>query len=214
MRRGSLKASKTYYCLLQGVDPTQKSEDTIVRKPRKGKLRMREDSKAPTSTLLTLLGDNSEKMIICPNIKLIDGEGAEYPDRTDTHCCWDRYPFDHPPSGIPIKLEIIGDTYYFHCLMISCSTECSNSFYDANKHNPIYASTKHLLGLLHNLLQIAKGKEKSPPGYAPHWNLLKTVGQGTMDIIDFRKNTGTRYFALPQVKLLQAATYHQKCNAQ
>lgn len=210
MKRTTLNEKKTFNCILHGVDPTKEVKNEFTTKPRLGRMKLQKE-KQERNPLFALLGDNSEKLILCPKTRLVDAKGVEYPERTDIHCCWDRYPIDTQPLGIPIALEVIGDLRIFHCTLVACSTECANAYYQEHRHNPIFRSTAHLLELLHNELQASQGKPLEALGTAQDWNLLKTVGQGDLDIIEYRKKSPTKYFALPTVRLVQAQQIYQKC---
>ena len=216
MRRATIKDTNLFSCILHGVNPNKKKDGEGARFVTKGKgndeRRARIAIKTTgTDALMAIFNDTTEKVFPSPSLKLLDEKGVDYPETTEIHCCWDRYPFETHPFGIPIAYEYVSDTHIFHCLHIACSIECAFTYYCNNKLDPAFKRSEDLLEKMHKILLTANDMEYRPLEKRPDWNLLRIVGQGVMAITDYRKDTNTMYVKLPDVRLVQASRYYQKC---
>lgn len=216
MRRATIKDNNLFVCTLHGVNPTKKKDDdkaTFIPKGKSTDERRTRIAMKTTGTdaLMAIFNDTTERVFPSPSLKLIDERGAEYPETTDVHCCWDRYPFENHPVGIPIAYENVNGSHIFHCIHIACSLECAFTYLSSNSRDPVFRHSFDLIEKMHKIILEANDIEYSPLEKKPDWNLLKTVGQGEMSITEFRKDSKTIYSKLPNVKIMYVSRYYQKC---
>ena len=155
-------------------------------------------------------------MVFVPNMRLLTQRGIEYPEKTNCHCCWDRYPFEERPLGIPIRKEIKWEDKkpiaYYYCELHACGFKCATSYCKDNiAKDSVYKNSLKFLQEILDAVCDHLGIERKKLEDALDWRLLAVVGSGDMPIDTFRSPTSyIAYIRTPNVRLYSAAVGYDR----
>lgn len=202
-----------HYFTLNGVRPSEKKEAIalaasapIISRREDISVRTLPAHDAPDRLL------QEKRFMAVPGVKMVQEMGGVYPDSTQRHCQWDRWPFEGPPCGLPVRKLTTKDTTIYFCVRFFCCLECASAFYhkEYTLDPTLYRESGSLLNELHRKLLEHLGVPYRPLEDALDWNVLDRVGSGDMSIVAFRESRRTMYVKRPSVVLHMASEVYDK----